>query len=240
MSEKLPRHCRECPRAASMGFADLADCPSSPARKAEVRRAITAALASMTPEVRRHKSLRIGRQVAGREEFRRARVVMAYLALELEVDPWSLIREAWSLGKTVVVPRIEPPLEEPRITMIHARRIVPLALEPELVDDPADHAGLQADVFGIHEPKAGAVEVPAGEIDLVMVPAMAIDRHGYRMGKGGGFYDRFLVQEGLRATSCGLVFSEQVFASVLRCPHDRRVDLLVTETGVVDFRKVGR
>jgi 5-formyltetrahydrofolate cyclo-ligase len=232
----VPRHCQHCPQRAKVER-EGGDCPSSPQRKAELRRAVTASLSAMTPEVRRKKSELIVRRVLELEEFKRAHVVMAYVALELEVDPWLLVRESWALGKVVALPRIEPPLPEPRATYMHNRQIVPFELKQEPVDDPHDHGGLRADAVGILEPKADAAEIPVGEIGLVVVPTVAFDRRGCRLGKGGGFYDRFLARADLKAALCGLAFSEQVFAGLPVCPHDRPVDLLVTEAGVMDFRR---
>jgi len=200
-----------------------------------MRDAVMGGLSAMTPEVRRKKSQRIAKHVLGRKAFKEARVVMAYIAMEMEVDPWELVREAWELGKTVAVPRVEPPLDEPRVRYVHDREIRAYELSAALVDDPREHPDVRADVFGILEPKASAREVPPAEIGLVLVPCVAYDRQGYRMGKGGGFYDRFLAREDLHAVSCGLAFAEQLFNGVPRCPHDQRVDMVVTETGPVEL-----
>ncbi|MBN2584005.1 MAG: 5-formyltetrahydrofolate cyclo-ligase [Planctomycetes bacterium] len=236
MTEPKHPQCRTCRVwQARKGEADFS-CPGLPEHKSELRRAITVSLSSMTPEIRRQKSEAICRHVKGIDLYARARTVMAYVALEMEPDPWSLIREMWQAGKRVVVPRVEPPFEEPRIGYLHQRKVIPVLLKPQYVDDPHDHGELEMTVFGICEPKSAAAAVPPDEIDLILVPCLAFDRHGNRMGKGGGFYDRFLSQNGVSAATCGLAFSEQVFGHLPVCPHDHPVDLLVTETGVHDFR----
>lgn len=237
MTEPIPPHCKVCPTwRANQGDKDF-QCPASPRQKARLRRAIYDSLNSMTPEVRRKKSQLICKHLEQLAAYQQARTIMAYLALEMEPDPWPLVRAAWAAGKQVVMPRVDPPFEEPRIPRMHDRRLLPLVLEEQLLDDPADHPGLRMDVFGIFEPKSTAAEMPVGQIGLILVPCLAYDRRGRRMGKGGGFYDRFLARPDMTAVSCGLAFSEQVFACLPACPHDRPVDILVTETGIVDFRK---
>jgi 5-formyltetrahydrofolate cyclo-ligase len=211
-------------------------CPSAPARKSELRRAVAGSLAAMSPLVRRQKSQLIARQVLELDAFQRASVIMAYVGMEMEVDPWLVVREAWARGKTVALPRIDPPLEDRRIHRMHDRNILPFELEPQKIENPADHPGLRVDACGILEPGPGAAEISAAEIGLIFVPCIAFDRLGFRMGKGGGFYDRFLSRPDVAAVTVGLAFSEQVFTALPRCPYDRPVSLLVTETGVCDFR----
>ena len=231
-------HCRRCRRLAENPDLPLHLCPSAPAQKAELRRAVAASLATMSPTVRRQKSQIIARHVLELDAFKQAGVIMAYVGLEMECDPWLIVREAWARGKVVAMPRIIPPLEDRRIARMHDRNILPFVLEPQALDNPAEHPGLRVDACGIREPGPGAAEVPAADIGLVFVPCIAFDRLGYRMGKGGGFYDRFLSRPDLSAATAGLAFSEQVFTALPRCPYDRPVSLLVTETGIADFRKL--
>ena len=235
MPDRLPHACRQCPRIKSPEEALL--CPASPSCKTAVRRAVNTSLGSMSPEIRRIKSRAIVRRLISQSAFQQARMIMAYVAMEMEVDLWTLVREAWSLGKRISMPRIVPPLDEPRIPYVHDRHIVPYELVPAQVDEPSEHPGLAMDILGIWEPKPTSRPVAAAEVDLVLVPCVAYDRRGGRMGKGGGFYDRLLSSDELRALTVGVAFSEQVFSALPRCPHDRPVDLLITETSVTDFRR---
>jgi len=86
--------------------------------------------------------------------------------------------------------------------------------------------------FGIHVPPATAEEV---DPDVLLVPMLAFDRHGYRLGYGGGFYDRTL--ERLRAlkpvTAIGVAFAGQEVAEVMRGDHDQPLDWILTERGVI-------
>jgi 5-formyltetrahydrofolate cyclo-ligase len=66
---------------------------------------------------------------------------------------------------------------------------------------------------------------------------MAYDRQGGRLGRGGGYYDRFLGQPGLRAVRCGLAFAEQVVDELPTAPHDQPVDIVVTDQEVLRFNR---
>lgn len=234
MPDRLPLPCRHCTRFSSRRQAE--QCPSSPARKNGMRKIIVAGLGSMSPEIRRRKSLAVARRIISCDAFQRARMIMAYVAMELEVDLWSMVREAWKMGKRIAMPRIVPPLSEPRIPLVHDRRILPYEIVPAEVDDPADHPGLQTDMLGIWEPRPQSRPVSLTEVDLVLVPALAYDRTGHRLGKGGGFYDRLLSSDGLQATTIGVAFREQIFASLPTCPHDHPIDMLITETETLACR----
>ena len=239
MSGKVPIHCRHC--LLSRQFDDPASqCPGSPEQKTDLRRVVTESLSAMTPDVRRTKSQRIVKHLIEFEPFKRAGVVMAYVAMEMEVDPWTLIREAWALGKRVVLPRIHPSLDCPKVPSVHNRHLRACELHPQPVDDPRNHTDLRPDVMGILEPKDSAAEVPVRDIDLVLVPCVAFDRRGCRLGKGGGFYDRFLIHGDFHGLAVGLAFSEQVFNSLPTCPHDQEVKFIATESGLIDVTDNGR
>lgn len=232
MSSELPKHCCDC--LLSRQFADPAEeCPGSPDRKADLRRVVLESLSSMTPEVRRSKSRRIVKHLLEFEPFKRAETLMAYVAMEMEVDPWTLVREAWALGKRVVLPRIHPPLEGPKVPSDHNHHLRAFELRQQNVDDPQDHADLRPDMMGILEPKESAAEAHVRDIDLVVVPCVAYDRRGCRLGRGGGFYDRFLAHGEFRGLAVGLAFSEQVFKSLPTCPHDQAVAYVATESGIL-------
>ena len=89
--------------------------------------------------------------------------------------------------------------------------------------------------YDIEEPADGE-PWPADNIDLIVVPGLAFDTSGGRLGKGGGFYDRFLVQPGMHALTCAVAFAEQMIETVPAEPHDRRVDMLVTDEAVLRFQ----
>jgi 5-formyltetrahydrofolate cyclo-ligase len=142
-------------------------------------------------------------------QFGGARAVMLYLALPHELDCRHAIEAAWRCGKSVLVPRVN----------WSTRRIEPVPCR--------SFDNLTPGRYGLREP-AGEPVAP-GAIDMVVVPALAYDLSGRRLGRGGGFYDRFLASPDLRAAKCGFALAEQVLPRVPADQHDQRVDMLVTD-----------
>lgn len=88
--------------------------------------------------------------------------------------------------------------------------------------------------FGILEPDESCPLIPTQEIDLVLVPALCYDRHGFRLGMGGGYYDRWLVHySGITAGLCRQALLQE---SVPSEPHDRPVDMVITPEAVLNIK----
>lgn len=185
--------------------------------KRALRREIKAKLAAMPAALSAGKSRSACKALTALPEFRDARAVMLYLAVPGELDTAAVAMAAWRDGKTVVVPKAD--YERRQMIAVVCR-----SLDEEFVRDR----------YGIREPSAPE-PWPAERIDLIAVPGLAFDRSGGRLGRGGGFYDRFLGEADLRAVLCGLAFDEQVVDEVPVEQHDRRVDLLVTDKETLRF-----
>ncbi len=176
-----------------------------------------ALLAALPAGVIRDKSRRACSRLVRQEEYRRARTVMLFLPMSEEADVGLVAQAAWGNGKTVLAPRID----------WASRTIAP-------VEIASLSRGVDTSRLGVPNPPIGKVWRPA-DVDLIVAPALAIDRRGNRLGRGGGYYDRFLAQEGLRAVTCALVFAEQLLDELPRLPHDRSVDMVVTDREVLRF-----
>jgi len=185
--------------------------------KAQARQEIARRLAALSAEERCAASARIRRLVAGLPEFQRARTVMLFASLPDEVDTLPVIADALAAGKTVALPRVD-----------RKRRVIEAVAVRDVERDTAPG------VFGILEPTGGEV-VEAAAIDFVLVPARGFDRCGNRLGRGGGYYDRYMGQAGFRATRCGIAFAAQVLDAIPHDPHDLPVHLLVTEAETLRF-----
>jgi 5-formyltetrahydrofolate cyclo-ligase len=184
------------------------------ADKQGIRKKILMLRNGMNPEEIAAKSGLIIRRLVGLREFREATTLMVFLSFGSEVLTDDLIRWGWEAGKRMIIPLCRP---EERV------------LTPCLLGSFAD---LEIGHHGIRAPKAENIRpVQREEIDLILVPAVAFDRRGYRVGYGGGYYDRFL-PEVQRAVRIGAAFSCQVVAEIPADPHDVRVDRIVTENGV--------
>ncbi len=90
--------------------------------------------------------------------------------------------------------------------------------------------------WGMEQPVASGDPVPLHEVDLILVPGVAFDDRGSRLGRGKGYYDRLLVARRGDCLAIGVTVSSRIVGEVPLEPHDRRMDLLATEDGVVECR----
>ncbi len=171
----------------------------------------------MDPTVAHAKSMAACKRLLDQPEFRRAQVVMIYLPLADEVDVTPIALRGWQEDKTIAAPKLS----------WDQRHMIPVqirSLETDVVTDAR----------GIREP-AGGDPVPLEMVDLVLVPALAFDRKGNRLGRGAGFYDRFLASAQFRGVAAGIAFCEQVVEEVPTHAHDVPVDMLVTDEEMLRF-----
>jgi 5-formyltetrahydrofolate cyclo-ligase len=136
--------------------------------------------------------------------------VMIFLSFGSEINTDYIIEWLWKQKKEVLVPLCKPETREMDIFPI------------------ASFADLEPGYFGIREPKRGLRPPVTKEvIDLVVVPAVAFDRRGYRVGYGGGYYDRFLI--GMDVPTIGLAFNCQIITAAPVDEYDQAVQGIVTE-----------
>lgn len=94
---------------------------------------------------------------------------------------------------------------------------------------------METNRYGIPEPCHNMPKVEATEVSLILVPAIACDRRGYRLGYGGGFYDRLLGQPAwAQIPTVGIVFAEALLPQVPVAPWDRPLDMVCTDEGLYD------
>ena len=165
---------------------------------------------------------------------REARTLMLFLSLPTEIDTWPVIRWAWGAGKQVAVPRIELAAGGDDIAPWQSQMVAVLLPAAEVRSVEA-HPQVRPGAFGILE-VPGAAPLDPARIDVVLVPCLAVDRKGRRLGKGGGFYDRFLSQPELKAARVAIGFHEQVLDEVPETDADRRVEMIVTDCETLTCR----
>ena len=180
--------------------------------KKAIRTRIKACIQQLSPDRRKEKSHRIWEQLQVLEEFQKAHVVMYYVSTSEEVDTHFMIDKTIQLGKQVVVPRISSEKDTQLIISVLFDR----------------HADLERGPWGILQPKADAARsFPAADIDLIIVPGLAFDPQGHRLGRGKGYYDQFLSKKGCHIPTIGLAFDCQIVDSLPVCPHDVSVHKLL-------------
>lgn len=146
-----------------------------------------------------------------------AKNIMLYLDFNNEVKTDELIVKLLSLGKTVSSP----------ITIKEEKKLI-----PSQIIDLKD--GVKIGAYGIREPKPEcSPEVEIKDIDVVIVPAVAYDKDCYRLGYGGGFYDRFIERLREDAITVGIAFDLQIFDSVPKEDHDAQLDYIITESQIL-------
>jgi 5-formyltetrahydrofolate cyclo-ligase len=180
--------------------------------KKAMRARIAAALAAMPASDRTAASGRLAEKLWTEPRFLNARRIFWYVSMPEEVDTRSLVRRCLAEGRSVCVARVVP-----GAGVIEARELK--AWDGSFLTGP----------FGILEPDPAATRAVApSEIDCVIVPGLAFDREGYRLGRGKGYYDRFLAGLGPRAARIALAFDRQITDRVPREPHDQKVDLVLS------------
>ncbi len=183
--------------------------------KASLRRQVRVRLAAMAAAQRERDSARICEWLERQEVWRRARAILFYAPMDQEPDIWPLLQAACRSDRMVALPRFDA---------------VRQRYEAAVVRDAARDVVVGR--FGIREPAAGCATVALGALDLVLVPGMAFDRRGFRLGRGGGYYDRLLAETG--AIKCGVAFEEQLVEAVPAEPQDVPVDCIVTPCGWIE------
>lgn len=182
--------------------------------KKEAREVIQEAVEGLGPLERTRRSDAIRRRLLDLPELQRAQCVMGYLPMPDEWDTRPFLGDLIAAGKRVYVPR----------TFVKARHIVPVRLSD--LDD------LREGEYGIPEPDTDET-CSVGELDFILVPARAFDQQGNRLGRGAGFYDRFMAAEEFTSVRCGAAFACQVLPQVPHDDHDLPVHILVTESETV-------
>ena len=144
-------------------------------------------------------------------------VVSGFMPMKSEINPIPLMRKLADAGATLALPVV-------------AGKGKPLIMRAWSLGEP-----LASGVWGIREPKPEAPEVFP---DILIVPLLAFDRRGHRIGYGAGYFDMTIAA--LRArkpvVAAGIAFAAQEIAEVPTTPRDARLDLVLTEREVIDWR----
>jgi 5-formyltetrahydrofolate cyclo-ligase len=161
---------------------------------------------------RRKRSDKIIQRLLTMSIFQNAANILIYVALPTEVETRQLILKTLKLGKRVFVPLLA--LRHKRIEIYRIKNW---------------KKDLRKGTYGILEPKPRRNRKGrADEMDLVVSPGLGFDRRGARLGRGGGYFDRFL-KRAKQAKKIGLAFREQIVKKIPTGPNDIRMDCVITD-----------
>lgn len=187
--------------------------------KKELRKKAIELRDSIEPEMAAQLSNIIQDRVINHPWFKESMTVFVYVSARSEVKTSGIIKKALESGKKVCVPRVIP-----RVRM----EAVPVA---DLKED------LQMGYFNIMEPKPHlqpVEEVP----DLVIVPGLLFDRKGFRLGYGGGYYDKYLTRLKPDSRTIGIAYSLQITDELPVEEHDIRVMTVITDSEIIVSKEI--
>lgn len=178
--------------------------------KAAIRRVLRAQRRVLSGEQIRAAGNAVASRVLSSEAYRKAGVLVAYIATENEVPVDRVVAEAWRTGRVVLLP--------------HQGCVGFVRWQPG--------EALKEGAGGVPEPRSGQPELLSGHA-VVLVPVVGWDATGSRLGRGGGFYDRVLAAVPAGVTVVGIAYEFQEYSSLPRDPWDVAVDFVITERRTV-------
>ncbi|MEH7250588.1 5-formyltetrahydrofolate cyclo-ligase [Neobacillus niacini] len=179
-----------------------------------IRNKMKESLANLSKPYYEHYSYKIASALYNQKDWMQAKVIGITVSREPEVDTYQIIRRAWESGKQVVVPKCHP--KEKKLSF---RTLT-------------DFSQLESVFYGLFEPIVDqTIEINPEEIDLLIVPGVAYTSEGYRLGFGGGYYDRFLSR--FDGKTMSLAFHFQVIPKFDIEKHDIPVSKIITNKEVI-------
>ena len=177
--------------------------------KSALRKKLIEQRKSMNPLIKISADTKIALAVMNDTAYKKTDTVFCYVSSAIEVDTSILIENSLSSGKTVAVPKCFG--EDMRLFRIHS------------LD------GLEKGAFGILEPTDLSEETAPDENSVCIVPALAFDCDGYRLGYGKGYYDRFLSE--YKGVSIGIIYDEYIIAEIPKDKFDIAVNNVISDKG---------
>jgi 5-formyltetrahydrofolate cyclo-ligase len=186
-------------------------------KKQEIRNEISTFFSSLSKETLEENTRIIENRLFEFANFLESKIVMLYVNAENEVATDSIIKRAFEFSKIVVLPAFNPTKSAMRLMK---------------VDHPA--RDMVVGPRGILEPNPAKCKVvPLDCIDIAIVPGIAMDEKGGRIGSGDGYYDRIIPDLPMTTRKVGLVFEGQLVPQVPMESHDKHVDIIITEKRVI-------
>ena len=191
-----------------------------PPIKPQLRTTLKATLAAVTPQSRTHASQQLCKKITTSDLYTSATTILCYASLPTEISLDPLITHALQSNKTICVPAVD--WGEKTMHPVQIRSL---------------DKDLQIGRYDLRSPRAGCKPVPSDQITLALIPGLGFDPSGRRLGRGAGFYDRWIEQRlacDAPITLVGACFDEQIVKRIPTDPHDQSMDLIVTPTSIFE------
>ena len=186
--------------------------------KSELRKKIRAKIKIIKPEKRQSDSATLCSNLKEQTFFQKSGSILFFAPLPDEPDLWPLLNEMLAGKKMVALPCFD---EDEGI--YQARHITDI------------HVEILSGKFGIREPAPTCVAIPLADLDVVLVPGVAFDSNGHRLGRGKGYYDRLL--QDFAGAKIGIAFDEQMVGEVPLENNDVKMDWILTPTRCLKVNK---
>ncbi len=185
--------------------------------KSQIRSDVANTVAALSDEQRAKKTRAIGKRLFEFANFLEAKIAMLYVNSDNEVATQDILSRSYAYGKIIVLPAFNTETFEMTLMKVDA-------LEKDLCIGPR----------GILEPDPDRCKVvPIDRIDIAIIPAIALDEKGGRIGSGEGYYDRLIPELAITTRKVALAFEEQIIQQVPLESHDKHVDIIITDKRII-------
>ena len=187
------------------------------AAKIQIREDIANTISALSANEIDEKTTAIQKRLFEFANFLESKIALLYVSRDLEVPTDSIIKKSYTYNKIVVLPAFDP--ESFKMTLMKVD-----AAEQELIPGPR----------GILEPDASKCKVvPMDRIDIAIIPGLAFDEKGGRIGSGTGYYDRLIPRLAITTRKVALTFEEQIVPQIPMESHDKHVDIIITDKRII-------
>jgi len=178
--------------------------------KRELRKSMKLRRSELSDCERQERDNIIYEKLISSEAYLKAKVIFIYISYGDEVNTHSIVKHALSIGKRICVPKVI------------SKETGMKSIEIKSLDE------LNAGAYGILEPHSEGIVVKPDEIDMIILPGLAFDKKGGRLGYGGGFYDRYLTQVKGNTVKAALAYNFQIIEKVPTEEFDVPIDYIIT------------
>ena len=187
------------------------------AAKIQIREEIAKSISALSDSEIAEKTRAIEAKLFDFANFLEAKIALLYISGDYEVATDNIIKRSYAYGKIVVLPAFDPVKFEMNLMKVDN-------FEKDLVPGPR----------GVMEPDASRCKiVPLERIDIAVLPGLAFDEKGARLGSGKGYYDRLIPRLAITTRKVALTFEEQIVPQIPMESHDKHVDIIITDKRII-------